>query len=74
MVYPSLPLSPQSYIGSILCAVNPYKTIEDAYSLELMQAYKDKQLGEMPPHIYAISNEIYVSLWRMRQNQCALIR
>jgi myosin X len=62
-----------SYIGSILCAVNPYKTIENAYSLELMQAYKDKQLGEMPPHIYAISNEIYVSLWRMRQNQCALI-
>lgn len=55
---PSLFPSPQTYIGSILCAVNPYKPIENVYSLEMMQSYQDRQIGERPPHIFAISNEL----------------
>lgn len=34
----------------------------------------NQQLGNLPPHIYAIANEVYVSLWRMRHSQCVLIR
>ena len=64
----------QTFIGSILAAVNPYKIIDGVYSHEIMARYADKQLGEMPPHIYAIANEVYVSMWRMSQNQCVLIR
>ena len=81
---PSLPLSPslslflspfqQTYIGSILSAVNPYKSIDGLYSNDKMELYMDKQLGELPPHIFAIANEVYVSMWRMRHNQCVLIR
>ena len=76
LLSPSSPSSPslQTYIGSILSAVNPYKVIDGLYSHEVMMRYMDKQLGEMPPHIYAIANEVYVSMWRMRQNQCVLIR
>ena len=64
----------QTYIGSILSAVNPYKVIDGLYCTELMEQYMNKQLGEMPPHIYAIANEVYTCMWRMSQNQCVLIR
>ena len=67
-------LSQQTYIGSILSAVNPYKSIDGLYSSDKMELYMDKQLGELPPHIFAIANEVYVSMWRMRHNQCVLIR
>jgi myosin X len=62
-----------TYIGSILSAVNPYKLIDGIYGLEIMQSYMRKQLGDLPPHIYAIANEIYESMWRKRENQCVLI-
>ena len=54
--------------------MNPYKKIEGVYGEEMMFKYMDKQLGDLSPHIYAIANEVYVSMWRMRQNQCVLIR
>jgi len=64
----------QTFIGSILSAINPYKLIEGVYGPELMDKYMNKQLGDLPPHIYAIANEVYVCMWRMRHNQCVLIR
>lgn len=70
----SPPSSLQTYIGSILSAVNPYKVIEGVYGQEMMEKYMDRQLGDLSPHIYAIANEVYVSMWRMRHNQCVLIR
>ena len=39
-----------------------------------MQQYMRRQLGELPPHIYAIANEVYESMWKKRENQCVLIR
>ena len=69
----SLSLS-QTYIGSILSAVNPYKVIDGVYGPDIMQRYMKRQLGELPPHIYAIANEVYESMWRMEENQCVLIR
>ena len=69
-----MPRPLQTYIGSILSSVNPYKFIEGTYGPEVMQRYMGKQLGDLPPHIYAIANEVYDSMWRMRENQCVLIR
>ncbi|XP_065192993.1 unconventional myosin-X-like [Sycon ciliatum] len=62
-----------TYIGSILSAVNPYKSIGDLYSDDLIKRYTKQHLGELPPHIYAIANEAYQSLWRQAENQCVLI-
>ena len=64
----------QTYIGSILSAVNPYKLIEGIYGLDVMERYMKKQLGDLSPHIYAIANEVYDSMWRQREKQCVLIR
>ena len=64
----------QTYIGSILSAVNPYKFVDNVYGPDIMQQYMKRQLGDLPPHIYAIANEVYESMWRMGENQCVLIR
>eukprot|EP00794_Sanderia_malayensis_P003678 gene3678-4195_t len=62
-----------TYIGSIMVVVNPYKTIPDLYSEKHIKTYKNTYIGERPPHIYAIANEAYYSLWRKGGNQCVLI-
>ncbi|XP_063965090.1 unconventional myosin-X-like isoform X3 [Lytechinus pictus] len=62
-----------TYIGSILCAVNPYKTIPGIYGDDIMQAYNKRHIGECPPHIFAIANDCYYSMWKKGENQCVLI-
>ena len=64
----------QTYIGSILCAINPYDQIEGLYDKSVMESYKAKHVGEMPPHIFAIANECYYDMWQKGENQCVLIR
>lgn len=68
-----LPLQ-QTYIGSILAAVNPYQSIPDLYDRPAVERYSRHHLGEISPHIYAVANECYRSLWKRLQNQCVLIR
>ncbi|MCJ8732972.1 hypothetical protein PDJAM_G00217640 [Pangasius djambal] len=60
-------------IGSILAAVNPYKQITGLYDGEAVQLYSKHQLGELPPHIYALANECYRCLWKRADSQCVLI-
>ncbi|KAG7330718.1 hypothetical protein KOW79_004687 [Hemibagrus wyckioides] len=60
-------------IGSILAAVNPYKQIPGLYDGEAVQLYSKHQLGELPPHIYALANECYRCLWKRADSQCVLI-
>ena len=57
-----------------MVAVNPYKVIADVYDKAHMKSYNNTYLGDQPPHIYAIANEAYYSLWRKGGNQCVLIR
>lgn len=64
----------QTYIGSILCAVNPYYAIEGLYDKSMMATYREKHIGELPPHVYAIANECYYSMWKKGESQCVLIR
>ena len=64
----------QTYIGSILAAVNPYRSLNDFYTPDLMMEYSVCHIGEKPPHIFAIANECYYSLIKKGQHQCVLIR
>ena len=49
----SLPPSPlQTYIGSVVVSVNPYKQI-GIYDSDAMEEYRGVNFYEMPPHMYA---------------------
>lgn len=68
------PLCLQTYIGSIIASVNPYKTIAGLYERATMEGYSRCHLGELPPHVFAVANECYRCLWKRHDNQCVLIR
>uniref|UniRef100_A0A3Q3KXQ5 Myosin X, like 3 n=1 Tax=Mastacembelus armatus TaxID=205130 RepID=A0A3Q3KXQ5_9TELE len=60
-------------IGSILAAVNPYKQIAGLYDCTTVELYSKHQMGELPPHIFAVANECYRCLWKRHDSQCVLI-
>ena len=44
-----------TYTGTVLLALNPYKEISELYSDDLMNAYRGRALGVLPPHVFAIA-------------------
>lgn len=45
-----LPLSLQTYIGTLLVSVNPYKEL-DIYNKKQMDTYMGVNFFELPPHM-----------------------
>ncbi|XP_055379065.1 unconventional myosin IC isoform X2 [Condylostylus longicornis] len=61
-----------TYIGQVLISVNPYKELP-IYTEQHIKEYARKHFFEVPPHIFAISENAYRSLMEENRGQCILI-
>ncbi|KAK7929897.1 hypothetical protein WMY93_006292 [Mugilogobius chulae] len=60
-----------TYSGLFCVVVNPYKHLP-IYTEEIVNMYKGKKRHEMPPHIYAITDNAYRSMMQDREDQSIL--
>ncbi|XP_038642232.1 unconventional myosin-Ib [Scyliorhinus canicula] len=61
-----------TYIGSVVVSINPYQMLP-IYCQEKINKYRNCNLYELSPHIYAIADEAYRSLRDRDKDQCVLI-
>uniref|UniRef100_A0A6P7GQK3 Unconventional myosin IC n=1 Tax=Diabrotica virgifera virgifera TaxID=50390 RepID=A0A6P7GQK3_DIAVI len=61
-----------TYIGPVLISVNPYREL-NIYDSKTVQEYRNKHFFEVPPHVFAITNNAYTSLKEENREQCILI-
>ncbi|XP_065177890.1 unconventional myosin-VIIa-like [Sycon ciliatum] len=61
-----------TFTGSILVAINPYQ-LYDIYNQTYVKNYRNKKIGEMPPHVFAIADNAYHFMLRRGKDQCIII-
>lgn len=62
-----------TYTATVLLAVNPYKSMHDLYTHEKQSLYRNKNIGALSPHPYAIADTAYRQLLRERKDQALVI-
>lgn len=56
-----------TYCGIVLVAINPYCELA-IYGPDIIKAYRGHTMGEMEPHVFAVSEEAYAKLEREKSN------
>uniref|UniRef100_A0A672ZM40 Myosin IHb n=1 Tax=Sphaeramia orbicularis TaxID=375764 RepID=A0A672ZM40_9TELE len=61
-----------TYIGTLLVSVNPYREL-DMYSKKQMDTYMGVNFFELPPHIYALADNVFRTMLSECNNHFILI-
>ncbi|XP_031434354.1 unconventional myosin-Vb isoform X1 [Clupea harengus] len=61
-----------TYCGIVLVAINPYEQLH-IYGEEVINAYSGQNMGDMDPHIFAVSEEAYKQMARDEKNQSIIV-
>ncbi|XP_073519453.1 unconventional myosin-Ia isoform X2 [Phyllobates terribilis] len=61
-----------TYIGNVVISVNPYKQLS-IYTPEKVEEYRNCNLYQLKPHIFAVADDAYQSLRDRDRDQCILI-
>nr|XP_023024555.1 myosin-IA isoform X1 [Leptinotarsa decemlineata] len=61
-----------TYIGEVCVSVNPYRTM-NIYGQSFVQQYKDRELFENPPHIFAIADASHKVMKQQGRDTCIVI-
>ena len=61
-----------TYCGIVLVAINPYEQLP-IYGNEIIQAYNGRDMQNMDPHIFAVSEVAYQKMVNFGQNQSIIV-
>ncbi|KAI8789436.1 unconventional myosin-Ie-like isoform X1 [Biomphalaria glabrata] len=61
-----------TYIGPVLVSVNPFKNI-NIYGDKEIEIYQGAAQYENPPHVYALTDNMYRNMLIEMENQCVII-
>ncbi|KAM7534154.1 hypothetical protein Aperf_G00000109723 [Anoplocephala perfoliata] len=62
-----------TYVANILIAVNPYYEIKGLYSRQMIEKYKGKSLGTLPPHPFAIADKAFRDMRMQKESQAIIV-
>jgi len=61
-----------TYCGIVLVAINPYAELH-IYGNDTIMAYRGQNMGDLDPHIYAVSEEAFKLMERDNHNQSIIV-
>jgi myosin-5 len=61
-----------TYCGIVLVAINPYHELH-IYNNETIMAYRGQNMGDLDPHIYAVSEEAFKLMERDGRDQSIIV-
>uniref|UniRef100_A0A8R1IBX4 Myosin motor domain-containing protein n=2 Tax=Caenorhabditis japonica TaxID=281687 RepID=A0A8R1IBX4_CAEJA len=65
-------MNSQTYSGLFCVFINPYKMLP-IYTDSVANMYVNKRRAEMPPHLFAVSDEAFRNMMTDKENQSMLI-
>ncbi|XP_022250756.1 unconventional myosin-Va-like isoform X1 [Limulus polyphemus] len=61
-----------TYCGIVLVAINPYEDLP-IYGNDTIFAYRGQAMGDLDPHIFAVSEEAFTKMERENENQSIIV-